>query len=266
MSVDLLLRGLPDQYFTASRDAPSDFWFFLHIPKTAGSSFRAELASRLRPDANIFVTYEDPHASHEERLHQAVSVFLASAGKIPPRFASGHLYRAHVELLRAAYPHIKLITMLRHPVARVISDYRYQRTPAHPPHREFIEAFPDLGCYVRCRPEQNKMHHYLSRYPGQPVDEVVREIEREFVFVGTQEQYEYSCRVLFALLGRLEYPVIYDRKTQDTDENRLESIDYSAEIEATNSLDMQLYRYFSDRLAAVQNATEQALPSLVNAR
>lgn len=246
----------------ASRsDVAGDIWFFLHIPKTAGSSFRGELASRLQPDVNIFITYDDPTVTHDALLDRAMLKFLDPANGPWPRFASGHLYRSHVERLRHARPDVKLITMLRDPVARLISDYRYQRTPAHPPFRQFIEAFPDFASYLACKPEQNKMHHYLSRYPGQPVEEVIDEVEREFTFVGTQEAYEFSCRTLFALLGRMEAPTLYARKTEDNSDNQIDGVAVMRdEIEAANALDVKIYRHFSERLEQLRQAIEADLP------
>ena len=248
-------------YIDAGRDRPDSLWFFLHVPKTAGSSFREELASRLQPDVNIFITYDDPTVTHDALLDRAMCKFLDPANGAWPRFASGHLYRSHIERLRHVRPDVKLITMLRDPVARLISDYRYQRTPAHPPYRQFIEAFPDFASYLACKPEQNKMHHYLSRYPGQPVDEVIDEVEREFTFVGTQEAYEFSCRALFALLGRMEAPTIYARKTEDNTDNQVDGTAVlREEIEAANALDVKIYRHFSDRLESLRQAIEADLP------
>jgi len=265
MTEELLTDRATAAYVGARRDQPEALWFFLHIPKTAGSSFRAELANRLQPDANIFITYDDPSATHEQLLARAMSGFLGSLQATQPRFASGHLYRSHVEQLRQHRPDVKLITMLRDPVARLISDYRYQRTPAHPPYRQFIEAFPDFASYLACKPEQNKMHHYLSRYTGQPVEEVIEEVEREFTFVGTQELYEFSCRLLFTLLGRLEAPLIYARKTEANEQNRVdEGAVLRDEIEAANSLDVQIYRHFAARLESLRNTIEAGLPPFLN--
>jgi len=66
-------------YIDAGRDRPDSLWFFLHVPKTAGSSFREELASRLQPDVNIFITYDDPTVTHDALLDRAMRKFLDPA-------------------------------------------------------------------------------------------------------------------------------------------------------------------------------------------
>ena len=62
---------------------------------------------------------------------------------------------------------LKLITMLRDPAVRMISDYRYQTTPAHPVHREFVERFPTFEDYLATEWTRNRMFRFLR--PGQRV-------------------------------------------------------------------------------------------------
>ena len=60
---------------------------FVHVPKTAGTSLRAELAAILPPDVNIHVDYTDTSRSFHDRIDDAVARFLDQAGPRGIRFA-----------------------------------------------------------------------------------------------------------------------------------------------------------------------------------
>ncbi|HEX4872250.1 MAG TPA: sulfotransferase domain-containing protein [Nevskiaceae bacterium] len=260
MSVHLLLEGRWPDYLAEAADDPSALWLFLHIPKTAGSSFRAELANRLKPEANIAVDYTEAERPFHERLQAAVDGFRQAHAEQRHRFASGHIQAHHAAQIAADEPRLRLITMLRDPVARVVSDYRYQRTPAHPPHRSFIEQYPDFASYVRSPASQNLIHHYLRRSPEDSAEQVIEQVERDFTFVGITEMYYLSCRILFRLLGINEPPSVYERRTEASEANQIDDLEaLTAEIRALNDKDLTIYRHFHTRLKAQRTALLQAL-------
>src|SRR3712207_8209906 len=72
----------------------------------------------------------------------------------PPRstlFPYTTLFRSarHVEQIEKAAGEIRRVTMLRHPVKRVISDYRYQGSPMHPEHEGFRRRCPTLRDFLK---------------------------------------------------------------------------------------------------------------------
>src|SRR5687767_14219501 len=90
MPLQALFHGRLDDYVAANRDAPGTLWYFIHIPKTAGSSFRGELAARLKPQMNVRLDRANDGVAHKDKLHQAVCAFLADPRSAACRFASGH--------------------------------------------------------------------------------------------------------------------------------------------------------------------------------
>lgn len=247
-------------YFEANADAPGAIWLFQHIPKTAGSSFRAELARRLLPEANIAVDYGDDTRPHNVKLREAVEAFRAAAQRRPVRFASGHLPRPMIEQIRSAQPEVRLLTMLRDPVARVVSEFRYQRTPQHPPYRAFIERFPRFEDYLTAPESQNKMMEFLRRSPADSVADVIADLERSYSFIGVTECYELSCRILFRLLGEDALPSVYERRTLKQPNNQIPGLeDRVPRIRELNALDQQVYDHFRGLLERQRPVIERFL-------
>lgn len=266
MSLADLARGDVATYLRRNADAPDATWLFLHIPKTAGSSFRSELARRLKPEANITVNYADDSRSHNEKLQAAVEAFCAAQASAPVRFASGHLSRGLMAEIEAGVVNPRLVTMLRDPVARVVSDYRYQRTPAHPPHRSFIERYPRFEAYLESRESQNKMTAFLRRDPQQSVDDIVADINRSFAFVGITELYTLSFRLLTALLGAVAAPALHERRTDSNDDNQIPNLEaLRPRIAELNRFDMAIYQHFRRRLERQRTAIDTELTGLESA-
>lgn len=262
MSLAGLLDGDIHHYLTAQADRPGALWLFVHIPKTAGSSFRAELARRLQPERNIVVDYTDETTPFHQRLQAAVQGFAEEMNPAGVRFASGHIFRRHAAFIAEQHPDVRPLTMLRNPVARVVSDFRYARTPAHPPYREFIRQFPTFEAYVESPASQNKIHEFLRRTPSDSVESVIADIENSFSFVGLTEMYYLSCRVLFTLLGDARNPSVYERRTEASDDNAIPDLDaLKPRIRALNARDIAIYDHFHERLAQRRELILGALPT-----
>jgi hypothetical protein len=246
MLMDLLFEGRFEEYLEAAALPPEGLCLFVHVPKTAGTSLRAELARLLRPDANIVVDYTDTDRSFHERMDEAVARFLAPGPARPPRFASGHILERHVRRISAARPGTRLVTFLRDPVARVVSDYRYQRSPRHPVHAEFAARVPDLASYIDLRWEANKMAQHLvpaelvqAGDPARCVDFVMR----HYAFIGVQEFYALSFRALTALLGAPGWPSIRENVNGEDPSERAVPDELAARIRAANALDDAIYQH-----------------------
>ena len=142
MPVDRLRTQSLRDYVEAEAD-PEAFCLFLHIPKTAGSSLGHEIAAVLKPYRNISLDYLDESASHGVKRQRAVEAFIAELKRDGGlRSASGHITMRQALQIKRAHPRTRIVSFLRDPVRRVISDYRYQRTPAHPLHEAFIGSIP----------------------------------------------------------------------------------------------------------------------------
>ena len=234
-----------EDYLTKASSAEA-LWFFLHIPKTAGTSMSSEL-DRLRPPyVNISVDYERNDLSHDVAVKQAVAQFNATQ-IATARAASGHVPVATLDEVIGPRPGMRLFTLLRDPVARVVSDYTYQTTPAHPPFEAFKKRYPSIEDYVLAPTEQNKMLSFLSAgKPGQTFDQTYRQIEQRFEFIGVTELYDMSFNIISRLMGKPARSQEHRRATSAEAKARVAlTPSLVTLIRQANHLDQQLY----DRVA-----------------
>lgn len=241
--LDLLFAGKFDEYIHAFREN-SPLWVFVHVPKTAGSSLRGELANVLLPEANIFVDYDDPTKTFQQGLDAAVARFIARNAKEPHRFASGHIFPQHVEAIAKAARTIRRLTMLRNPVRRVISDYRYQCSSMHPGNDVFRSSFPSLASYLEQEGEMNKATRYLvpeEILATGDAEACLAYITRTYDFVGLQEMYPLAFRFLFALVDDRRAPTLRMRVNEGGEELASDP-GVIAEVEARNALDVAIHK------------------------
>jgi len=251
-----LLFGRQFAEYFAPAGPGQPLWLFVHVPKTAGSSLRAELAELLRPEANIHIDHGDTRKTHHERFDQAVADFIAKARQRHFRFASGHLDSAQASRICDALPEVRRVTMLRHPDARFVSDFRYQRSPMHPTHEEFRRRMPTLEDYVGFRTERNKTARHLvprDLVDGGDAAACIDHVLQNFDFVGIQEMYPLSFRTLTTLVGEPRSATRTLRANEVTAENRVELAPAMArEIEANKPLDMAIYETMLQRFRAIR--------------
>jgi hypothetical protein len=261
MLMQLLFDGRFDEYFSRAA-VGADPCVFVHVPKTAGTSLRGEIAQILQPDVNIVVDYTDTRRSFHDRMDEAVDAYLAETAVSPIRFASGHILGRHVVRIRAALPKARFVTFLRDPVHRLISDYRYQRSPRHPVHAEFIAQVPNLDAYLAIRTERNKIAQHLVAPDvllGGDVAECVDYVMRNYAFIGVQEMYPISFRVLTTLLGAPAWPKLRENVNTDNDAERQVPMDVVERIRAANEIDVAIYDAIFPRWQAVRESLAKRL-------
>jgi hypothetical protein len=255
----MVLRDLYEGRFAAYFAALAEtdpLWLFVHVPKTAGSSFNAELTPLLKPNHHVFIDYTETAAKPYHTLYdEAVERFIAHAQEMPFRYATGHINGSHVERIRAALPRVRPVTLMRQPVSRFISDYRYQRTPMHPGHEKFRQDFPTIEHYLAQKGEWNKTANYLvpAHIRRDGAEACIDYVMATYAFVGIQEMYPLSLRMVTTLAGAPARPGAKHRVNAPTPEN---SVDLTPELDrsirAHNALDLALYEVFAKRLASVR--------------
>src|SRR5437016_1103564 len=183
------LQELSLAQFIDTEIAPGSLWIFVHIPRTAGSSFAAELTD-LRPShKHLRVDSTDQQLPNAKKMNRAVDQFARELETRAWKACSGHIKMAHVRRIRSVEPTARVITLIRNPVDRIVSDFRHARTPAHPPHREFIQKYPTIYDYVDAPESRDKMFRFLAPEPGTDVAELLAEIDRSVTFIGLMEMY-----------------------------------------------------------------------------
>ncbi len=254
MGASLLFEGRLRRYCQQYADSSEALWFFQHLTKTAGSSFRTELAKVLQPDLNIGPTRK----VNGERitfgsLQASIDHLVQSPELQQARFASGHLNGEVIRQIGQHRENMRLITMLREPFSRVLSLYRYLRTPAHP-HFERIRAeFPAFESFIEAPVYRNGMFRALRIGGSETPRQVIDRMERHYCFVGLTEHYELSRQLLFHLLGQsAPQRVLVKNRTEDIPENRQENPeDLRSRVLALNAADAEIHEHFAERFQEI---------------
>lgn len=245
------LESLPLEAFIEQERADDHLWMFLHIPKTAGSSFGTELAKARAPYRNIHVDYTDQSVPVRDQMDASVQTFIDEMDTTPYRSCSGHFNITQANRIAESHPDSRLITFLRHPLKRVVSDYRYARTPAHPPHLDFISRFPTLDDYVNAQATHNKMFKLLVAKSNAGMPEALDYLDQRYSFIGLVEMYPMSFNVIFRLFGESRMPSVHKRRTEATKDNEVEiTAPLRRKIVDANWKDMAIFAHVRDRLSA----------------
>ncbi len=198
---------------------PPPLWLFVHVPKTAGSSLAAELAALLPPYRSIHIDHADRSRPAPERYDLVTEAFLVQQAAEPARSASGHVQFRNVRRIAEALPGTRLFTLLREPVARLVSDYLYQLSPMHPLAAEVRARIPDFAAFVELPGQRNRAARHLVPPKFAKAGDVaggLAFLRARYAFVGVQERYELSFRALTALLaGRPRRPAAEPRRVND---------------------------------------------------
>lgn len=255
MLMPALFEGRFPAYFRpAAKRQP--LWVFVHVPKTAGSSLRAELARRLPPDANITIDHATAaEGGFHAQMDAAVEAFLAAAPEKGIRFASGHILGRHVKRIRTALPGTRFVTLLREPVARVVSDYRHQRSPRHPTHLDFAARVPTLEDYLALEGERDKAARHLippSILRGGDAEACLRHLLERYAFVGVQELYPLCFRALTALVDRPADPALRENVALEAEPPPEVTPELAARIRAANPIDTALHAAILARWDAIR--------------
>ena len=250
---------------------------FLHIPKTAGTTLNRIIEWQYNP-LSIFTI--DPYGirATAERFKT-----LSEARRRRLKVVRGHLfYGIHEFLLQGA----SYITMLREPVARLVSTYRFiLRRPLHPLHRRFKVERLGVEDLIRLTPNrQNLQCRFIAGVgriedvdvltkpaeatPRGICDERLLEIAKEnlmrsFRVVGLTERFEESLLLMTTALGwKISF---YENrkvsKIRSPVEPRLVEL-----IREHNRLDIELYNFatklFEENLRKNEESVREVLATL----
>lgn len=235
---------------------------YLHVPKAAGSTMISILERNVPPDRRFAVDGRDIQGSKKYLAG------LSPAERAGIQLLYGHLSYGWHELVPGP---ARYFTIVRHPVDRVVSHYNYVRFRADGDHylrEEVVKKDMSLGEYVAsgvCDEVNDgqvrllsgvedivQEPYGLSRIPyggdhSDLLEMALDHIESDFVFVGLQERFDESLRLLQRSVGlrRVEYrPLNIGRKkwhgvTPDAGEIEV--------IRHYNAADLELYRVLRER-------------------
>ena len=276
MDLNDLFAGNFDKYF-ADAHAGAPLWFFVHVPKTAGSSLNGEMVPSLFPNHHIYIDYSklDPSEvdqSYEALFDKSVDRFIElaqaavaaadaagpAAGPKGPkryRYCTGHINAAQLDRIVSEVPDVRPFTLLRDPVKRFVSDFRYQRSPLHPGWENFHATYPTIEDYLKVEGDWNKTATSLLpndlRVSGD-VEACVDWLIGTYPFIGIQELYATSLHALTWFAKKPKFSKVRKRINDPTPETNVPLSDVLLEeIRAANAMDIALYEAIAPRFVAI---------------
>ena len=216
---------------------------FQHVPKTAGSSVGVEFSETPRG----FMLQWD-------QLESSWNQFLGELKNGQIDHVRGHLWFHQINDLQSRHIPHRAVCFLRHPIARLISHFRYDRTPANPNHQEIRAKYPTFSSFADYIGD-----NFMTRMIAGPCDssqEAIRRIKNRFKFVGLTEHFHASMVVLMGCLGR---PYRIKPKTNVTRANQVGakveiSDDYRAELLERNAIDLKVFQYFQQQYQSLSES------------
>lgn len=254
------MRNFPPQYNLQENDA----LYFPHIPKTAGMTFRTILEDQFPCEDTCPATLKAQfqHITSEELKRY--------------RLYRGHLSYIDIPGIVSAEKRVVNVTVLREPVARVISHYEYIRRMPGDPHyeavkemslEEFAYKLPvgKVGKNVQVYYVAKLLKYNLHRVPPEETLAIAKESLDQFAFVGLLERFQDSLFLLSYIFGWK--PILNSRKENaaSSPTKKLSETIPESTLEAIREntlLDKELYSYaeeiFTQRFdAMVQDLVEK---------
>jgi hypothetical protein len=208
----------------------------VHLPKTAGTSFRATLeenfGTRLKKDYEDLPLHKGNYERNLASIEAATKSYMINLDDVA--CIHGHFLPVKYLLLRDRAAMI-FVTWMRHPVDRVVSHYEfwkreYNESTAGPLHRKVVVEGWSLRDFCLSEEIRNLYDKFLWAFP----------IEY-FNFIGIVEFYEIDHA--YFVKNYLNVNTAAERRNAAPSRNHLAELDsgFRREIEAFHGADIKLY-------------------------
>ncbi|HIA54467.1 MAG TPA: hypothetical protein EYN91_20675 [Candidatus Melainabacteria bacterium] len=238
--------------FLAEADAPLPI--FLHIPKTAGTSFGQMVAANVGRE-NLLELYDKPRPSQDElkRILQERERDLSMIiGHIP------FSYGVHRHVKRP----VLLITLLREPLDRLLSLYFYLQRQAHAQEmgREIIERRLDIVEFIKLTKERHLDNGHVrflcsTDIRGLPcsaesLEEAKDNLANRIGLVALTENYEMLVKTMEYAFGWKR--AAEERYNASTDRMKVQEMDSATAsiLREVNQYDCELFEFAKNLVAS----------------
>lgn len=240
-----MLRSLLQRRLKGPHHRLRPIAIILHIPKTAGTTFRTAALQNYRP-GQVFLHYPNskPHNKLED-FWLLQNEALENLGLLMGHFG--------IEGADFAPRPAQIVTMIREPIARTVS--RYQHAMSHSPGWKDKSDKPALSVFInRARSSQfdNAQTRLLSGLSGWAgkcdeamLEAAIENVEKRIAFVGLTERFDESLKLIGNLL-EWQHVQYQSLNRGPTERAPLSATDREALEEATR-FDQRLYAYVAQR-------------------
>lgn len=226
------------------------FLIFMHIPKTAGSTLRTIIDKQYQEDQ--ILNHPNGIPTFEGLFNELSKEEIRNVKCIKGHYPFGiHQYFSKP---------FTYITMLRHPIERVLSLYYYIKSESEHPNYHLLknlslEEFIDLDAdFINSKTEryqlQNNNTQTLYASGGSPLDlkKAKENLRKFFTVVGITEMFDESLSLMQKKLNwnDISYAKALVNKQRPAKEDL--SPDILAKIKSKNELDFKLYYWARQNL------------------
>jgi len=241
--VCLLERAYIIRNRTIARDA-APLLFFMHIPKTAGTSLRLALdrhSERLR----AVCVYPDDQFITTSRCLELGPAAFDEADLIVGHFPYGFhaiSHRSH-----------RYITLVRDPFAMIKSYYLYAKYVQKRPYITACSSIYEAMEKQRVVDLDNSLvRHFSNRIDPYPISEhdllmAKQNIRQDFIYVGTTENMKESVRKISGILG-VDIDLLHVNKTDKTKiTEQIDDRELRSRLKDEMLFDLRLYEWIVDQ-------------------
>jgi hypothetical protein len=225
---------------------------YIHVPKAAGTTF-SDIIEQNYPPREVLTILHQPGRTIEDFMRQPIEE------RQRPRVIKGHFpFGLHEHVPRPC----TYITILRDPVARVLSHYYYVlRTPEHYLYDKVAGSKMSLAKYVGSPVTTELDNGQVRMISGcgrfipigqcgqQHLQQAKENLQKHFLFAGLVERFDETLLIL----GRfLEWKNLFYTRKNVTDHSDPFAVDLSVlqTIREKNSLDVELYAFVRNHFDA----------------
>ena len=228
---------------------------FIHVPKTAGTTFNSLLSYQYGHRRSLWVPWQDTRVEHN--LMQ-----LDPAERDRLTLIRGHFpFGWHEHFDRP----VRYISMLRHPVDRILSLFYYLRHEPDCADARAARSAKSVEEFVVRRETphvDNDQVRLLSGCTGSPdaqaVETAKQHLHHDFCCVGITERFEETVVMMAQRLGWRK-PVFFVSSKRNRRRPRIDDLSSHARrvIERHNEHDLALYEYAARRFDAACREPDQ---------